>query len=137
MDQERRGLTGSSEDSEHNEQSLSPDQRRRETRRRLLKAGALSVPVILTVRSRPVLGQSLGSAGISYGAYFQSENELVPVLSDEQGMPVDVDGKTIDPTDPNAKTRYRFMEDPNRRTPFNSIEEGTYSWTELNQRKNK
>lgn len=136
MNQERRGPTGFSDEIEHNEQSLSPEEKRRETRRRLLKAGALSLPVILTVRSRPVMGQSLGSAGISYGAYFQNENELVPLLSDEEGRPLDENGIPIDPNDPNAKTRYRFMEDPNRRTPFNPIDEGTYSWAEFNQRRN-
>lgn len=114
------------------QQPPSPEEMRRETRRRLLKAGLLSVPVVLTVRSRPVLAQSLGSAGINYGAYFQAENgELIPVRCDDWGRPIDANGNVINPNDSNAKTRYQFMEDPTRRT------EGTYSWNDYNKRNKK
>ena len=110
------------------EQPLSPEQQRRETRRRLLKAGALSVPVILTVRSRPVMGQSLGSAGISYGAYFQSQGELMPVLSNENGEPIDEDGRVIDTSKKNHHKDFLFMQDETRRTS------GTYTWKDYEER---
>lgn len=114
--------------SEKSEQSLSPEQQRRETRRRLLKAGALSVPVILTVRSRPVMGQSLGSAGISYGAYFQSQGELMPVLSNENGEPIYEDGRVIDTSKKNHHKDFLFMQDETRRTS------GTYTWKDYEER---
>ena len=110
------------------EQPMSPEQQRRETRRRLLKAGALSVPVILTVRSRPVMGQSLGSAGISYGAYFQSQGELMPVLSNENGEPIDEDGRVIDTSKKNHHKDFLFMQDETRRTS------GTYTWKDYEER---
>lgn len=50
-------------------------------RRRLLKIGVLLVPVILTVRSRPIFAQAGGSS-IEYGGYqtdqVQNKNNTTP-----------------------------------------------------------
>jgi len=43
---------------------------RSEARRRLIKAGLMSVPVMMTVQSRPLFAQSPGSTeALSYGGY--------------------------------------------------------------------
>ena len=38
-------------------------------KRRLLKAGLIGVPLLVTLRSRPAHASSLGSCGIPYGMY--------------------------------------------------------------------
>ncbi|WP_429885924.1 hypothetical protein [Geoalkalibacter halelectricus] len=53
-----------------NDPPSTPQELRSETRRRLLKAGALSVPVMLTVYSRPLFAQTNGSVdALAYGGY--------------------------------------------------------------------
>ncbi len=51
----------------------SPDSHREirsQARRKLMKAGLISVPVIMTVHSRPLFAQSIGSTeALSYGGY--------------------------------------------------------------------
>ena len=43
---------------------------RLETRRRLLKAGVMSIPVVMTVYSRPLFAQTNGSVdALAYGGY--------------------------------------------------------------------
>lgn len=43
---------------------------RSQARRKLMKAGLISVPVIMTVHSRPLFAQSIGSTeALSYGGY--------------------------------------------------------------------
>ncbi|MDO3379682.1 hypothetical protein [Geoalkalibacter halelectricus] len=69
---------------EHNEAKLpqneppaTPQELRSETRRRLLKAGALSVPVMLTVYSRPLFAQTNGSVdALAYGGYVEDGGSI-------------------------------------------------------------
>lgn len=50
--------------------TVPPQEVRREARRRLIKAGLMSVPVIMTVHSRPLFAQTNGSVGaLGYGGY--------------------------------------------------------------------
>ncbi len=54
-------------------QDLSPNSHREvrsEARRKLMKAGLMSVPVIMTVHSRPLFAQTIGSTeALSYGGH--------------------------------------------------------------------
>jgi len=66
--------------------------RRRRSRRRLLKAGLVAAPMIVTLRGRPALAQtaSLGSLGIFYGRYTQFNGQWVP--ADPNGNPLFIPG---------------------------------------------
>ena len=99
------------------------EDRHLKTRRRLIKVGLMSLPVLMTVRSRPAFAQSLGSVGLPYGGYLQEkiggtlvENDLVPVKVNEYGEPVDIYGNVIDFNDPNAYKDQEIMLDPTRRS---------------------
>lgn len=49
---------------------------RSQARRRLMKAGLISVPVIMTVHSRPLFAQTIGSTeALSYGGYTGENSE--------------------------------------------------------------
>lgn len=100
-----------------------PAQGKSQTRRRFLKAGLVSVPMIVTLRSRPAFAQvSLGSAGIFYGRY-----ELF--LRDPNALP----GATLPDGSINERNRWapadqdgNELRDPTRRDPDGDIiEEGT------------
>lgn len=70
----------------------------RQSRRRMLRAGLVAAPMIVTLRGRPALAQaaSLGSLGIFYGQYTQFNGEWVP--ADPDGNPLFIPGtETVDP----------------------------------------
>lgn len=78
------------------------DAERIATRRRLLKAGVVAAPMLLTLRGRPARAQqqqqSLGSLGVFYGAYVTQE--MV-----DDGWFEDADlGKSIVPTENDMTT---------------------------------
>ena len=92
------------------------------TRRRLIQVGMMSLPVLMTVRSRPAFAQSLGSVSIPYGGYLREkvgreliEDDLVPVKVNEYGEPVDAYGNVIDFNDPNDYQNQLIIVDPTRR----------------------
>ncbi len=67
-------------------ESLSPREIRCEARRRLIKAGLMSVPVMMTVQSRPLFAQSIGSTeALSYGGYdsLSQTDSIMPRTSEE------------------------------------------------------
>lgn len=92
-------------------------------RRRLIQVGLMSLPVLMTVRSRPAFAQSLGSVAIPYGAYLLEkvgdnlvERPSIPIKVNEYGEPIDANGDIITFTDPNDYLRQEIMVDPTRRT---------------------
>ncbi len=79
-EQESKGETAQPQDA--------AEQRTSRSRRRLIKAGLLASPLLVTLRSRPLYAQSsLGSMGINYGLYVQNQttNEWVPARVNNQG----------------------------------------------------
>lgn len=75
----------------------------RAARRRLLRAGLIGIPAIVTLRSRPAYAlQSLSSAGIPYGLYTQAPGgKWVPAVKNPDRSK---DGKLLIP-DPNGPDR--------------------------------
>lgn len=74
------------EDTSQETQS-SPHEVRTEARRRLIKAGLMSVPVIMTVHSRPLFAQTNGSVGaLAYGGY-EGTTQSDTVFQDQNQTP--------------------------------------------------
>ncbi len=103
------------------ENIASPQEVRREARRRLIKAGLMSVPVIMTVHSRPLFAQTNGSVGaLGYGGY----NDVSPqdeVISDEDQMGDAAPTRGYDPYGDNEST---FMRSRDPRSMFGDRGEG-------------
>jgi hypothetical protein len=73
--------TPSANKESHKDSPLSHQEVRLEARRRLIKTGLMSVPFMMTVYSRPLFAQGLGSIGATvYGEYGAgaTATEIVP-----------------------------------------------------------
>lgn len=112
------------------------------TRRRLIQVGLMSLPVLMTVRSRPAFAQSLGSVEIPYGAYAvdkdgnfleDSSGNYIPLLMDDDGLIIGCNSQGcysgLDPYDTttNDYKDQMLMMNPgtmnasNRRPPYDTI----------------
>lgn len=91
------GLNNKSSRPEAGPQASTPDDvAKSPSRRAMVKAGLLAAPLVMTLRSRPALGQTqqaaLGSLGITYGpgAYLEVRNEET---GETMWAPVDHEGE--------------------------------------------
>lgn len=67
------------------QEASTPAEERQAARRKLIKAGIMSVPVIMTVHSRPLFAQTNGSVGaLGYGGY-NSQTTSDFVMPSENG----------------------------------------------------
>jgi hypothetical protein len=91
---EETRLNHQNEDVDQESSPEAPEALRRETRRRLLKAGLMCIPVIMTVHSRPALALTNGSVDLqSYGGY-PAQNDITEAGQSE----ADPYGENVDPS---------------------------------------
>jgi hypothetical protein len=80
-------------------------------RRRLLKAGVVAVPLLVTLKSRPLYAQSsLGSLGIEYGLYLQGGQAAIRNPEFNGSQPESDDNQKLI-ADPNGNDRRADTDD--------------------------